>query len=237
MNKISDKKIILQVKNLKRSFDDLLVFEDVSFNLYQGEVVALIGESGSGKSTILHSIGLLDVIEKGEIVIDGQDLSHAKDKERTKTRLNSLGFVYQHHNLLGDFNALENVTIPMMLKDPHDPDLQKKAIDILSKLGLKDRLKHKPGELSGGERQRVAIARALANSPKILLADEPTGNLDPATSENVFTILKNIVRGTQQTTFFVTHNIKLAGYADRILQLKDKKITELSKDILNTMTF
>lgn len=227
MNKIAT----LQLKNINKHYfqggQKLEVLKDVDLQIMPKEVVALIGPSGAGKSTMLQIAGLLDHPSSGEIFLDGENCSTADDGFRTSLRRNYLGFVYQYHNLLPDFDALENVMMPQLIANEKFSLVQEKAEWLLSRLGLKDRMNHRPAELSGGEQQRVAIARSLANTPKLLLADEPTGNLDPHTSDNVFLALLDIVKETGLSALIATHNLELAGKMDRQVQLKDGKLIDL----------
>jgi lipoprotein-releasing system ATP-binding protein len=203
------------------------VLKDVDLTVSDREVVALIGPSGSGKSTLLQIAGLLDRPSKGEIILNNEVCTQADDSVRTELRRNYIGFVYQYHNLLPDFNALENVMIPQFIAGKKTAEAKEKAEWLLERLGLQDRLTHRPAELSGGEQQRVAIARALANTPKLLLADEPTGNLDPHTSDNVFLELIEIVKETGLSALIATHNLELASKMDRQVQLKDGQLLDL----------
>ena len=205
----------------------LEVLQGVDLTIAPNEVVALIGPSGAGKSTLLQIAGLLDHPSKGEIILDGENCSTADDAFRTALRRDYLGFVYQYHNLLPDFNALENVMMPQLIAGQKITAVKEKAEWLLGRLGLKERIYHRPAELSGGEQQRVAIARALANTPKLLLADEPTGNLDPHTSDNVFLSLLEVVKETGLSALIATHNMELAGKMDRQLLLKDGKLVDL----------
>lgn len=233
----------LELKNVCKHYyqggQKLEVLKNLNLKLASNEVVALIGPSGSGKSTLLQIAGLLDRPTGGEIIIAGQNCSNANDGLRTSIRCDYMGFVYQYHNLLPDFDALENVMIPQLIAGAKTSAAKEKSEWLLSRLGLKERLKHRPAELSGGEQQRVAIARALANTPKLLLADEPTGNLDPNTSDNVFIALLDIVRETGLSALIATHNMELAGKMDRQLQLKDGALVDLrpSKRIKETKNF
>ena len=217
----------------------LEVLKNLNLEIGSNEVVALIGPSGSGKSTLLQIAGLLDRPTSGEIFLNGQSCSKANDALRTALRRDYMGFVYQNHNLLADFDALENVMIPQLIAGTKTCVAKEKSEWLLSRLGLKDRFNHRPAELSGGEQQRVAIARALANTPKLLLADEPTGNLDPNTSDNVFIALLDIVRETGLSALIATHNMELAGKMDRQLQLKDGILVDLRprKNIKATKNF
>lgn len=205
----------------------LEVLNGVELSIAPNEVVALIGPSGSGKSTLLQIAGLLDKPSSGQIFLDGEDCSKSDDGVRTVLRRDYLGFVYQYHNLLPDFNALENVMIPQLIAGKKNKETAEKAEWLLSRLGLQDRILHRPAELSGGEQQRVAIARALANTPKLLLADEPTGNLDPHTSDNVFFALLDIVKETGLSALIATHNLELAAKMDRQVMLKDGKLIDM----------
>lgn len=227
-----NKKICMELKNIRRSYGKkenvLDVLTDVNLTLHAGEIVALVGPSGSGKSTLLHIAGLLDTPSAGHIVVNGTDVSHATDKQRTFIRRKAIGFVYQSHLLLPDFNALENVMLPQLIAGTSVKEAKERAILLLEQVGLKDRLLHRSGELSGGEQQRVAIARALANQPTLLLADEPTGNLDPKTSEIVFTGLLNIVRQTGLSALIATHNPDLARQMDRQVTVQNGRLVELN---------
>lgn len=220
----------LELKNLRRSFKQggqtLEVLRGIELDIAKGEVVALIGPSGAGKSTLLQIAGLLEQPSKGEIYLDGLKCSKLSDAMRTSLRRDYLGFVYQYHNLLPDFDAVENVMMPLLIAGVNPKAAREKAEKLLKRLGLGKRLKHRPAELSGGEQQRVAIARALANTPKLLLADEPTGNLDPKTAESVFAELIAIVKETGLSALVATHNMELAQQMDRVVELKDGIIEE-----------
>ncbi len=233
---------VLSLKNVSKSFKQgnqkLDILKGVNFDIYPGEVVSLTGPSGSGKSTLLQIAGLLEKPQKGDIILDGQKCSKLNDGMRTLMRRDYLGFVYQYHNLLADFDALENVVLPQLIKGVKIKDAQDKARWLLSRMGLEKRLKHRPAELSGGEQQRVAIARALANTPKILLADEPTGNLDPKTSDKVFLELLSIVKETKLCALIATHNLDLADKMDRKITLKDGGVFDLkAKALKKTSSF
>lgn len=221
----------LELKNVYRSFKQgsqtLEVLKGVNLDIEKGEVIALIGPSGSGKSTMLQIAGLLEKPTKGEIYLDGQKCSKLGDALRTALRRDYLGFVYQYHNLLPDFDAAENVMLPQLIAGVQPKIAREKAEWLLSRLGLAKRFKHRPSELSGGEQQRVAIARALANTPKLLLADEPTGNLDPRTSEVVFAELLTIVKETGLSALIATHNHDLANQMDRKIRLEDGKLIDM----------
>lgn len=221
---------ILQLKNICKNFTQgsevLKVLQNVNLEIKQKEVVALIGPSGSGKSTLLQIAGLLDHPTSGEIILNGEECSDASDGLRTSLRKDYLGFVYQYHNLLPDFNALENVILPQIIAGENYKEAKDKAMWLLQRLGLNEREYHRPAELSGGEQQRVAIARALANTPKLLLADEPTGNLDPNTSDNVFLTLLEVVKETGLSALIATHNLDLAHKMDREVSLKEGKLID-----------
>ncbi|MBO7243918.1 MAG: ABC transporter ATP-binding protein [Alphaproteobacteria bacterium] len=202
------------------------VLKDVNFALKKGEITALVGPSGSGKSTLLHITGLLDQPSGGQIFVGGKDVSSASDKERTFLRRKEIGFVYQYHLLLPDFNALENVMLPQLINGQNEKKAKARAEELLDLVGLKHRLKHRSGELSGGEQQRVAIARALANEPNVLLADEPTGNLDPKTAEGVFQTLLKLVKEKNLSALIATHNPELALQMDRQISVDNGMIKE-----------
>jgi lipoprotein-releasing system ATP-binding protein len=211
-----------QVEHAYRSGDETLrVLRGADLALRPGEIVALVAPSGTGKSTLLHLAGLLERPQQGQILVGGRDAGRLSDKERTAIRRNSIGFVYQFHHLLAEFTARENVALPQMIGGSTKRDARMRADELLGLFGLSHRLDHLPGKLSGGEQQRVAIARALANRPRVLLADEPTGNLDVATSEAVFAELLRVVREHGLAAMIATHNVELAGRMDRIVTLRD----------------
>ena len=222
---MSDTAKPLVLQGIRRTFVQgdrrLDVLRGVSVDLHAGEIVAMVGQSGSGKSTLLHIAGLLERPDEGEVVVDGKATVRMADRERTGLRRNFLGFVYQYHHLLPEFSAVENVMLPQMLNGVARGAARKRAADLLGLVGLGDRLDHRPGRLSGGEQQRVAIARAVANAPRVLLADEPTGNLDSTTSETVFQQLLGLVRETGMAALVATHNPELAARMDRTVRLKD----------------
>lgn len=222
---------ILELKNVFRSFkqgtQNVQVLRGVDLELEKGEVVALTGPSGSGKSTLLQLAGLLEKPTKGDIYLEGQKCSTLGDAMRTSLRRDYLGFVYQYHNLLADFDAVENVMIPQLIAGVKTNEAQERAKWLLKKLGLEKRFKHRPSEMSGGEQQRVAIARALANRPKLLLADEPTGNLDPKTAETVFAELLAIVKETGLCALIATHNFDLADRMDRKVKLDGGRLIDM----------
>ncbi len=202
----------------------LPVLLGVDLALRPGEIVALVAPSGTGKSTLLHLGGLLERPDAGKVLIDGCDTGALSDRDRTATRRDKIGFVYQFHHLLGDFTALENVILPQMIAGKSRAEAAMRAITLLASFGLADRVSHLPGKLSGGEQQRVAIARALANGPSLLLADEPTGNLDVATAGGVFDELLRTVRGHGVAALIATHNPDLAARMDRIVTLRDGRL-------------
>lgn len=204
------------------------VLKDINLQIKSGEIVALVGPSGSGKSTLLHIAGLLDTPTSGMIEIMGQNATKMNDKGRTQLRMKSIGFVYQSHLLLPDFNALENVMMPQLIAGVRENQAKEHAKELLKQVGLSHRLTHRAGQLSGGEQQRVAIARALANNPALLLADEPTGNLDPKTADEVFDTFMKIVRQTGLSALLATHNPELAQKMDRRISVVDGKIHELT---------
>ena len=215
----------LSLQGIRRTFVQgdrrLDVLRGVSVDLHPGEIVAMVGQSGSGKSTLLHIAGLLERPDEGEVVVDGKATVRMADRDRTGLRRQYLGFVYQYHHLLPEFSAVENVMLPQMLNGVSRAAARKRATELLGLVRLGDRLDHRPGRLSGGEQQRVAIARAVANAPRVLLADEPTGNLDSATAEAVFQQLLALVRETGMAALVATHNPELASRMDRTVHLKD----------------
>ena len=220
--------IALQITDLCKSYKsvggDLIILDEVNLSIAKGEMVALVGPSGSGKTTLLSQIGLLDTPDSGKIILNGQDASRLNDRYKTQLRSKEIGFVYQFHHLLPEFTALENVMMPQIIGGRSFDNAKARAQRFLGRLKLSDREEHRPSQLSGGEQQRVAIARALANKPSLLLADEPTGNLDPQTAAEVFQILTNIVRKTGVAALMATHNMDLASKMDRILIVKDGKV-------------
>ena len=222
---MSDEILPLSLRDIRRTFVQgerrLEVLRGVTLTLHPGEIVALVGQSGSGKSTLLHIAGLLERPDGGEVLVDGKRAGLANDRERTAMRRQFLGFVYQYHHLLPEFSAVENVILPQMLNGTPRNAARRRAEELLAMVQLKDRADHRPGRLSGGEQQRVAIARAVANAPRVLLADEPTGNLDAETAEAVFRQLLVLVRETGMAALIATHNPELAARMDRTLSLKD----------------
>jgi lipoprotein-releasing system ATP-binding protein len=205
----------------------LTILDGVRLALWSGQSVALVAPSGAGKSTLLHIAGLLEHPDEGEVYLSGTPTSTLSDIERTMMRRTDIGFVYQSHRLLPEFSALENVMIPQMVRGLARKEAIARASELLAYLGLHDRITHRPAELSGGEQQRVAIARAVANAPRILLADEPTGNLDPNTAEHVFSALTELVRATNVAMLIATHNMELAGRMDRRVTIREGRVEEL----------
>lgn len=198
---------------------EVLVLRGVDLTVARGEVVALVAPSGAGKSTLLHIAGLLDVPDAGTVRLDGREMGGLSDKARTEARRDEVGFIYQFHHLLPEFSALENVVIPQLANGVGRGAAEARARELLEKVGVGPRAGHRPAALSGGEQQRVAFCRALANAPKLLLADEPTGNLDPGTSDQVFGVLMDLVRATGLSALIATHNLELAARMDRVVRL------------------
>lgn len=225
------KKTILELKGITRNYGDgdhaLQVLRGADFALGEGELVALVAPSGTGKSTLLHIAGLLEHASAGEVFVNGLSCGTMKDDERTAVRRQEIGFVYQFHHLLPEFTALENIMIPQMVAGLSKAEAAKRAAQLLDYMRMGHRATHRPAELSGGEQQRVAIARAVANAPMILLADEPTGNLDPETAGYVFDALNALVRQSGLSAIIATHNMELAGRMDRRITLEDGKVVEL----------
>jgi lipoprotein-releasing system ATP-binding protein len=223
---------VVKLEGLTRIFRqaerEILVLDGAAAELYAGQAVALVGPSGAGKSTLLHVAGLLETPDAGHVFINGQDCARMNDAERTRVRRAEMGFVYQFHQLLPEFSALENVAIPQMIQGKSRKDAQARATELLTAIGLGERLDHRPARLSGGEQQRVAISRALANRPRLLLADEPTGNLDPKTSEHVFTELVGLIERTGVAALIATHNMDLARRMHRILRLEGGRLVEVA---------
>jgi lipoprotein-releasing system ATP-binding protein len=222
---------VIYLHEIKREYRQgeatLTILNGAKLALWAGQSVALVAPSGSGKSTLLHIAGLLESPDEGEVYVSGTPTSQLSDIERTQIRRSDIGFVYQSHRLLPEFTALENVMLPQMIRGLKRAETIKRSEEILSYLGLADRITHRPAELSGGEQQRVAIARAVANAPRALLADEPTGNLDPHTADHVFKALMQLVKATQVAMLIATHNMELAGRMDRRVSLVDGQVVEL----------
>ena len=225
LSKITRKDIVMSVRDIKKTFVEagqpLKVLHGGGFDLYRGEIVALVGQSGSGKTTLLQCVGLLDKPTSGDIFINGMPIDKINEETRTLLRRKKIGFVYQKHNLLSDFTALENVVLPMMAAGVKEDVACPRSMKLLQSANVSHRAGHFPAEMSGGEQQRVAIARAIANNPEILLADEPTGSLDPQHASMVFDLLLSLVRKNKMTMLFVTHDMNLAKKADRIITIKN----------------
>lgn len=212
---------MLQVTNIGKSYGALQVLKGVSFTIEQGEMVAIVGPSGAGKSTLLHIAGTLDQPDEGQIAFNNQDISKLSARQLARFRNAHIGFIFQFHNLLPEFTALENVMIPGLLRGDKEKPLKHKALDWLTRLGLGDRADHKPSELSGGEQQRVAVARALINDPKVIFADEPSGSLDSTNAGMLHQLFLDLKKDLGQTFVIVTHNEKLANMADRQITMQD----------------
>jgi lipoprotein-releasing system ATP-binding protein len=221
---------VLELRDLVREYKSeagtLRVLQQANLTLNSGELVGLVGPSGSGKSTLLHTAGLLEKAEGGAVLLEGEDCMALGDAGRTMLRREKLGFVYQFHHLLPEFDARDNVAMPLMIGGMARKDARVKAEALLADMGLSDRMRHQPGQMSGGEQQRVAIARALVNDPRLVIADEPTGNLDPATTERVFQSLIRMARSEGAAVLIATHNMALIKHMDRVLTLKDGKLTD-----------
>ncbi|MFT5144492.1 MAG: lipoprotein-releasing system ATP-binding protein [Rhodothermales bacterium] len=222
---------LVTVKDLHKSYvtaggGSLPVLAGINLEVERGQVVAIVGESGTGKSTLLHLIGALDRPDQGQVLFEGKEIFGRSDVDLARFRNDSIGFVFQFHHLLPEFSALENVAMPGLIRKTSMSDAKKRAAELLDQLGLADRMEHMPSELSGGEQQRVAVARALMNAPALVLADEPTGNLDARTSERLHAELVGLSRDMGQTFVIVTHNPDLASRADRVLRLEGGLLTE-----------
>jgi len=214
-------------RRYRQGGNTLEILKNAELAVWPGQSVALVAPSGAGKSTLLHIAGLLEHPDAGEVYIDQVATSRMSDAARTRIRRTDIGFIYQAHHLLPEFSALENVILPQMIRGLSRKEAVKRAAELLSYLGLKDRLEHRPAELSGGEQQRVAIARAVSNAPRILLADEPTGNLDPRTSDQVFGALTQLVQASGLAAIIATHNREIAARMDRRVTLKDGQVVEM----------
>ena len=220
---------VLHLEMLEKCYNrgkpnEIAVLRGANLTIPRGQVVALVAPSGAGKSTLLHIAGLLDTPDSGRVAIAGRDLTGASDRARTAARRADLGFVYQFHHLLPEFSALENIVLPQLANGTARRAAEARARDLLSRVGLAERADHRPSALSGGEQQRVAFCRALANAPALLLADEPTGNLDPGTSDVVFGALMDLVRATGMSALIATHNLELAARMDRTVRLEEGRI-------------
>ena len=225
LSKVSKADVVLSVRDIKKTFMEggqpLHILRGGGFDLHRGEIIALVGPSGSGKSTLLQCVGLLDKPTSGSILLAGTPVQKMDDEMRTMTRRRKIGFVYQRHNLLSDFTALENVVLPMLANGVDERTADARAMKLLKAANVVHRASHLPGEMSGGEQQRTAVARALANDPEILLADEPTGSLDPNHAASVFDLLLNLVRKNKMAMLLVTHDMNLAARADRKITICD----------------
>lgn len=228
---MDNKKKIIEIKNITKSFfigkpNELEVLHGIDLTVYEGEFVAIVGESGSGKSTLMNIIGVLDRPTSGTYLLDGIDVSEANDFELSQIRNKKVGFVFQTFNLIGRQSALKNVELPMMYAGVPKKERTKRAVELLERVGMSERMKHKPNELSGGQKQRVSISRALSNNPSLILADEPTGALDSKTSRTVMDIFHKLHKESNTTIVLITHNSSLAEECDRILTLVDGRIVD-----------
>jgi lipoprotein-releasing system ATP-binding protein len=224
-------KIVMELREIERTYNvqssnPLHILRSANLSVKEGEIVALVGPSGSGKSTLLHIAGLLEKPDSGAVFINGEDVTGFSDRERTLTRRDALGFVYQHHHLLPEFSALENIVIPQYLAGKSKAAALDRAKALLAQMNLSERENHRPAQLSGGEQQRVAIARALANEPQVLLADEPTGNLDPKTAERIFNGFIDLVRSRGLAAIIATHNFQLATKMDRAILISEGQLVD-----------
>ncbi|KFI24476.1 ABC transporter ATP-binding protein [Paenirhodobacter enshiensis] len=225
---------VLSLEAIEKSYNkgkpgEIRVLRGINLAIPRGQVVALVAPSGAGKSTLLHIAGLLDTPDSGRVVLNGEDLSRASDRRRTEARRNELGFVYQFHHLLPEFTAEENVVLPQLANGVSRGAALARARALLARVGLSERCGHRPSAMSGGEQQRVAFCRALANGPSLLLADEPTGNLDPGTSDTVFGVLMDLVRETGLSALIATHNLDLAARMDRVVRLDAGVLSEAAR--------
>lgn len=219
-------KSMMELHGISKSYNqgkpnEINVLRGADLMVAAGEVVALVAPSGAGKSTLLHIAGLLDTPDNGQVLINGQDMTGKSDRKRTAVRRGEVGFIYQFHHLLPEFSAVENIILPQLANGVAQSVAESRALELLGNVGIKDRADHRPAALSGGEQQRVAFCRALANEPLVLLADEPTGNLDPATSDQVFAALMGLARDTGLSALIATHNLELAARMDRIVRLEN----------------
>jgi len=219
---------LIKLENLWKIYQlgeiELTVLKDISLEIAPGAFVVILGPSGSGKSTLLNMIGCLDLPTKGKVFLDGRDISQMSEDELAQVRGQKIGFIFQQFNLLQNLNALENVAIPMIFQGKSDSERQERAKSLLASLGLRERITHRPSELSGGEQQRIAIARSLANNPEIIVADEPTGNLDSTTGKRIMEILINLHRKEGKTIVVVTHDPNIANYSNQIINIKDGQL-------------
>lgn len=215
---------MIVAENINKSFGNLHVLKGIDLQIAEGEIVSIVGASGAGKSTLLHILGTLDVADQGNVWIEGKKVNQLNEKELSNFRNKNIGFVFQFHHLLPEFTAIENVCIPAFIASKSKREAEKKAIELLSYLNLEGRIKHKPSELSGGEQQRLAVARALINNPRVIFADEPSGNLDSASAKELHSLFFELRKTFNQTFVIVTHNLELANMADRKLTIVDGKI-------------
>jgi len=215
---------MIEAVNIHKSYGSLNVLRGVNVSIGKGEIVSIVGKSGAGKSTLLHILGTLDLPDQGEVIIDGENIVNFNKNSLAQFRNRKIGFVFQFHHLLPEFTALENVCMPGFIQGKPEKEVRKEALELLNYLGLGERLDHKPSELSGGEQQRVAMARALINKPMVIFADEPTGNLDSQTSDELHALLFDLRRDFNQTFVIVTHNPELAKMSDRTLHMEDGQI-------------
>jgi len=227
---------LLRARNLKKVFrsgnSDLVLFENLSFEVQTGEMLAIVGESGAGKSTLLHILGVLDTASEGDVYFAQVELAKLSEDEAAEFRSRELGFVWQFHYLLPEFTAAENVAMPLLMRGVNRGAAERQALHWLQEVGLADRASHRSGELSGGEQQRVALARALVTKPKVLMADEPTGDLDNRTAEAVFALIATLHRDYRLTSLIVTHNLGFARRCDRVLRLERGQAVEMSPQLL-----
>ncbi|MBV1867913.1 MAG: ABC transporter ATP-binding protein [Marinosulfonomonas sp.] len=222
---------VLELRGIQKAYNrgavgEVSVLRGADLMLQPGEVVALVAPSGAGKSTLLHIAGLLDSPDAGQVVLNGADMNGLSDRQRTRARRQDIGFIYQFHHLLPEFSALENIVLPQLANRVGQGAAEARAADLLGRVGVAERAAHRPAALSGGEQQRVAFCRALANSPGVLLADEPTGNLDPDTSDQVFGMLMELVRDTGLSALIATHNMQLAARMDRVVRMENGQLSE-----------
>ena len=222
--------IVLDLQGIEKAYNkgmpaEVVVLRGATLSVAKGEVVSLVAPSGAGKSTLLHIAGLLDTPDTGRVTLNGTDMTGLSDRQRTRARREDVGFIYQFHHLLPEFTALENIVLPQLANAVPEPQARARALDLLTRVGIGQRAQHRPAELSGGEQQRVAFCRALANTPRLLLADEPTGNLDSGTSDQVFGTLMDLVRDTGLSAVIATHNLALAARMDRVVKMEAGRLT------------